>query len=381
MSRKKLELYFHIPFCVRKCLYCDFLSAPGDDATKDAYMNALLTEVKERAAEYSAYEVDTVFIGGGTPSLVAGVWMERLLDTVRERYCLSEQAEITIEVNPGTVDEEKLRSYFGAGINRLSIGLQSAKDEELKTLGRIHTWQDFRKTYELAGKVGFTNINVDVMSALPGQTENSYFATLEAIMTLQPQPKHISAYSLIVEEGTPFYEMEEKGMLALPEEECERRMYQETGIRLAKHGYVRYEISNYAKEGYACRHNCGYWRRTDYVGFGIGAASLVKNCRFRNSEDLKEYLENPLECRCDRQELTREEQMEEFMFLGLRMTEGVSRNEFRQQFGTDLDETYGDVIERNKKDGLLTCPVEDRVTLTEKGMDVSNYVMAQFLLE
>ena len=178
-----MELYFHIPFCVRKCLYCDFLSAPGDEATKNAYMTALLTEVKERSVSYRGYTVDTLFIGGGTPSLVDAVWVEKLLDTVRQQYCLSETAEITIEVNPGTVDEKKLQGYVSAGINRLSIGLQSARDVELRALGRIHTWKDFRTTYELARKAGFTNINVDVMSALPGQTEETYLATLEASTT------------------------------------------------------------------------------------------------------------------------------------------------------------------------------------------------------
>jgi len=381
MSGKKLELYFHIPFCVRKCLYCDFLSAPGDEATKNAYMEALLTEVRGRAEEYREYVVDTMFIGGGTPSLMDGIWIQRLLEQVRKDYDVSETAEITIEVNPGTVDEEKLRSYRAAGINRLSIGLQSAKDEELKTLGRIHTWEEFRRTYELARMVGFTNVNVDVMSALPGQTYESYCETLNAIMELETQPEHISAYSLIVEEGTPFYEMEEKGVLALPDEDCERQMYDQTASLLGEHGYTRYEISNYAKEGYSCRHNCGYWCRTEYVGFGIGAASLVNNTRFQNGNSLTDYLENPLSCRCHVQELTKEEQMEEFMFLGLRMCKGVSRTEFCQLFGVEPEEIYADVITKNIRDGLLEYPEEDRLALTKKGMDISNYVMAQFLLE
>ncbi len=381
MSGKKLELYFHIPFCVRKCLYCDFLSAPGDEATKNAYMEALLAEVRGRAEEYKEYVVDTIFIGGGTPSVVEGVWMERLLELVREVFCVSEAAEVTIEVNPGTVDADKLQRYRAAGINRLSIGLQSAKDEELKALGRIHTRKEFFRTYELARTVGFTNVNVDIMSALPGQTYESYCETLNAIMELEPQPEHISAYSLIVEEGTPFFEMEEKGMLALPDEDCERQMYDQTAVLLGKHGYKRYEISNYAKEGYLCRHNCGYWCRTEYVGFGIGAASLVQNKRFQNGNNLAKYLENPLSSRCHMQELTKEEQMEEFMFLGLRMCKGVSRTEFCQLFGVEPEEIYGDIIEKNIRDGLLEYQEEDKLALTKKGMDISNYVMAQFLLE
>ncbi len=351
----------------------------------NAYMEALLTEAKGRAEEYREYMVDTVFIGGGTPTVVEAIWIERLMETVREYYVVSDGAEITMEVNPGTVDGKKLQSYHDAGINRLSIGLQSAKDEELKQLGRIHTWQDFQNTYELARKVGFSNINVDVMSALPKQTYASYCATLDALMHLIPQPEHISAYSLMIEEGTPFFELEEKGLLELPDEECERQMYAETASLLAEHGYVRYEISNYAKVGLSCRHNCGYWRRIEYVGFGIGAASLVRNVRFRNSSILGDYLEHPLGCRCEIQKLTAQEQMEEFMFLGLRMTEGVNEKEFLAQFGKTMDEVYGSVIQKNIADGLLQRTASEKenawLALTKRGMDISNYVMAQFLLE
>ena len=379
MSVKKLELYFHIPFCVRKCLYCDFLSAPADEATRKAYMESLLWETKESAGLYREYTVDTMFIGGGTPSVVDGIWIERLMQTVFENYRISAEAEITIEVNPGTVDWEKLCGYRAAGINRLSIGLQSAVDAEMVRLGRIHTWQDFQITYELARKAGFTNINVDVMSALPGQTLASYEITLQKLMELTPQPEHVSAYSLIVEEGTPFGELAEQGRLELPDEDGERAMYEITEAVLAKSGFSRYEISNYAKEGYQCRHNLGYWKRTDYVGFGIGAASLVDNVRFQNESCLEDYIRNPLACGCEKQVLTVEEQMEEFLFLGLRMTEGVDGNAFSQQFGKTLEEVYGDIIEKNIEDGLLVLRGE-HLALTQRGMDVSNYVMAQFLL-
>ena len=378
----KMEIYFHIPFCVRKCLYCDFLSAPADAAVQDAYMEALLRETTERAREYKEYTVDTVFIGGGTPSVVDAVWIERLMEAVRGNFALAENAEVTMEVNPGTVDQQKLERYWGAGINRLSIGLQSADNEELRQLGRIHTWEDFAETYRLAGRVGFTNLNVDIMSALPGQSLASYRNTLKKVLDLKPQPKHISAYSLIVEEGTPFAKLHGKGLLNLPDEECERRMYQQTAEILGYHGYERYEISNYAKKGYECRHNCGYWRRVEYVGFGIGAASLVKNERFQNQSNLQVYLENPLGCRSERQLLSLQEQMEEFMFLGLRMTQGILEQEFRENFGKWLDEVYGSVIDRNLKDGLLQYRKDHgRLALTKKGMDLSNYVMAQFLLD
>lgn len=383
---KKLELYFHIPFCVRKCLYCDFLSAPAEEKTRDAYMEALLREMRGRAEAYREYLVDTVFIGGGTPSVVNALWIERLLQAVYQCFSVSEEAEISIEVNPGTVDGEKLSRYLAAGINRLSIGLQSADEEELRRLGRVHTWQDFLKTYRLAVETGFRNINVDIMSALPGQSMDSYCMTLEKVLQLTPQPAHISAYSLIVEEGTVFAELNEKGLLSLPDEECERLMYEETEKTLKRHGYERYEISNYAKKGFACRHNCGYWRRVDYVGFGIGAASLVENKRFQNGRKLADYLADSLGCRKDIQELSVEEQMEEFLFLGLRMTAGVEEKAFQNAFGKTLDEVYGAVIAKNIGDGLLEYREQDasagrRLALTKKGLDISNYVMAQFLFD
>ncbi len=382
---KKLELYFHIPFCIKKCLYCDFLSAPASEETQDAYMEALLLETEGRAKEYQNYMVDTIFIGGGTPSAVKPEWIEQLLNVIRQHCVMSDTTEITMEINPGTVDREKLACYYNAGINRLSIGLQSARDAELRQMGRIHTWGEFQETYTLVKETGFQNINVDIMSALPGQSLESYLLTLEKVLQLTPQPSHLSAYSLIVEEGTPFAEMDEKGLLNLPDEECERQMYEQTKEVLERNGYTRYEISNYAKEGYECRHNVGYWNRTDYVGFGIGAASLLDNRRFENGSNLEIYLKNPLACRSNIRNLSVKEQMEEFMFLGLRMIKGVHENDFLANFGKTLYEVYGDVIERNKKEGLLEC-FEDsgmgkRLALTKKGINISNYVMAQFLFD
>lgn len=383
-QKKELELYFHIPFCVRKCLYCDFLSAPADEETQKAYMKAMLAEVKGRADEYRNYQVSSVFIGGGTPSVIGEEWVEKLLLAVRTSFELQEDAEITIEVNPGTVDENKLICYKRAGINRLSIGLQSTWDEELTALGRIHDYGQFLATYETARRTGFDNINVDVMSALPGQSMESYEETLHRLLGLSPAPEHISAYSLIVEEETPFFELWQAGDLLLPDEDCERRMYERTKEILEKAGYRRYEISNYAKEGYACRHNIGYWRRKDYIGFGIGAASLFENQRFRNGDRLEDYLAAPLSCREEELILSTEEQMEEFMFLGLRMTKGVSYGKFRQIFGRDMNQIYGAVIVKNKEDGLLREYTEASsgkkfLALTDRGIDVSNYVMAQFL--
>ena len=381
-----MELYFHIPFCVRKCFYCDFLSAPADGQTQAAYMEALRRETALRAEEYRCDSVTSVFIGGGTPSVVEAEEIAALLSVVRQHYPLAEDAEITIEVNPGTVTAEKLETYREAGINRLSIGLQSADDRELVTIGRIHNWRQFLDTYALAVGSGYRNINVDVMSTLPGQTLESYRSTLEAILALSPQPTHISAYSLILEEKTVFWDMVQRGELVLPDEDTDRQMYSETKRILAEAGYSRYEISNYAKPGHACKHNCGYWRRDEYAGFGIGAASLVRERRFRNGDSLAAYLRDPVGCREEVQVLSRQEQMEEFMFLGLRMTEGVSEGEFEDRFGQKLSDIYGGVIQTNLREGLLEwqcgedCENARRLALTERGLDVSNYVMAQFLL-
>lgn len=364
-------------------------------------MEALFSEIEGRAGEYEKYRVSSVFIGGGTPSVVETKWIIKLMELVQACFQVAEEAEITIEVNPGTVNAGALTGYIQVGINRLSIGLQSANDEELRRLGRIHTYEEFLETYEAARAAGFKNVNVDVMSALPGQGLSSYLDTLQKVLSLTPPPEHISAYSLIVEEGTPFARWQQEGSLDVPDEECERQMYEETKGLLERAGMHRYETSNYALEGYECRHNCGYWRRIDYVGFGIGAASLVENVRFQNTDKLQKYLEEPLSCRCEQHALSVQEQMEEFMFLGLRMTAGVSDKEFYRVFGQRLTEVYGQVIAKNMKEGLLhyltgtkkasnhaVSPEEDEgliqeqwLALTDRGMDISNYVMAQFLFD
>ncbi|MCI5955210.1 MAG: radical SAM family heme chaperone HemW [Lachnospiraceae bacterium] len=380
-NMRPLEIYIHIPFCVRKCYYCDFLSAPADEKTKDAYMEALYTELTKRAEEFAEYTVVSVFVGGGTPSTVRTKQLVMLLDGLRKYYRMDPDAEITVEVNPGTADKTKLEQYRRAGVNRLSIGLQSGNDGELCRIGRIHNFRQFMDTYEGAVAVGFVNINVDVMSALPGQTLYSYLETLHMLLALKPQPTHISAYSLILEEGTRFWELSQEGKLEFPDEDTDRLMYSETGRVLREAGYERYEISNYAKPGFRCRHNCGYWTRTDYAGFGIGAASLIDNVRFHNGEQLASYLKNPTDCREDRQVLDSREQMEEFMFLGLRLTEGIDVRTFGSMFGRSPEDVYGEIIEKNKRNGLLEYREGgNRLALTERGLDISNYVMAQFLL-
>lgn len=404
MNKKNLEVYIHIPFCVKKCDYCDFLSMSADEKTKREYVRALVREIELSREKMEDYLIDTVFIGGGTPSILEGSLIEEILSALMANSKVSEDAEITIECNPGTVTEEKLQLYKKVGINRLSIGLQSANDKELKEIGRIHTYAQFLESYHMARKCGFDNINIDLMSALPGQSEQSYQETLEKIIELKPE--HISAYSLIVEEGTEMYRRvesaEAKGKTILPEGEEERKMYYLTKELLAKAGYERYEISNYAKKGYECKHNIGYWKRKDYLGFGIGAASLYQEERYSNVRDIHVYMDKLLKAdipdrnlgnneyavRLDQniielieenqQKLLVEEQMEEFMFLGLRMMEGVSVKGFEETFGKKYEEVYGNVSDKLVAQGLLEQS-GDNVRLTERGIDVSNYVMAEFM--
>lgn len=489
---QNLSLYLHIPFCVRKCLYCDFLSGPQSADVQEQYVEALCREIQETSPEYREYQVVSVFIGGGTPSVLLPEQTIRIMETLKSCFTLTDTCEISMEMNPGTVTPEKMKAYRACGINRISIGLQSANDGELKALGRIHTCADFLKAYEMAVEAGFTNINVDLMSAIPEQTLKSYQETLQKVLALQPQPVHISAYSLIVEEGTPFYEQE----LNLPDEETERRMYEITDDILRKAGYHRYEISNYAKAGKECVHNKVYWQRGNYLGLGIGSASLIQNVRFHNMTDISSYVnlmlgENSIgneienaskECgekfqaekdclkkgnaekdclkkgnvekndlrkenaekeqvekltaekeqvekvnaeienvkknnieknsaeegnieknniesgnaarpdknmigrvkklREEVQELPIEEQMEEFMFLGLRMMEGVSERIFFENFGRRFEEVFPGVIEKHEKLGLLEVTGEEFVhlKLTSHGIDVSNQVFVDFML-
>ncbi len=377
-----MELYIHIPFCVKKCKYCDFLSALANEKAKDNYMEALCLELKERSRDYRNEEVTSIFIGGGTPTAVCAEWIRRVMQEVFTNYRIKEHAEISMEMNPATVNPQALHLYKEAGINRLSIGLQSANASELQRIGRIHSFQDFKECYLQARAEGFDNINVDLMSALPGQTMDSYAETLKKIVHLNPQPEHISAYSLILEEGTPLYQEYEEGKLELPDEDTDRQMYEFTESYLRENGYERYEISNYAKKNYECRHNIGYWEREDYLGFGIGAASKIGNRRFSNTSDIVRYQKNPCDCYENIQILSREEEMEETMFLGLRLVKGVSRKQFQKNFAVSMEQVYGEVLDKHIQSGLLyekPMGEDSRICLTKKGMDVSNYVMSDFL--
>ena len=373
--------------------------------TKEKYVEALINEIKLNKNKMSEYVVDTVFIGGGTPSLLEENQISKIMSVLRDNCNMSENPEITIECNPGTITESKLLEYKKSGINRISFGLQSANDEELKSIGRIHNYAGFLESYNLARKCGFDNINVDLMSALPGQTLKSYEETLNKVVRLEPE--HISAYSLIVEENTLMYDRVKKaqikGINILPDEESERKMYYLTNNILRSNGYRKYEISNYSKPGKECKHNIGYWQRKEYLGFGIGAASLYKENRYNNISDINKYIEvltnnikensinnvgNSSEVENqvnilnsivkNLQQLTERDRMEEFMFLGLRMMEGVSMEKFEQYFGKTYMEVYGKVQKRMEDKRFL---INDNgyVKLTEFGIDLSNYVMSEFL--
>ena len=382
---KKTGVYVHIPFCKKKCVYCDFLSKSGSDEEIVIYMESLLKEIKESADTFTEElkEADTIFIGGGTPSIVPPEYIEKTLETIQSVFFLTSDAEISIECNPGTLDIEKLRVYKNCGINLISIGLQSARDAELKLLGRIHGWNDFAKSFDMARAVGFDNINVDIMQSIPGQTVESYRETLERVGNAEPE--HISAYSLILEEGTPLHDCPED-YPPVPDEETEREMYYMTREFFEARGYERYEISNFARKTqdnrYRCRHNLGYWERAPYIGFGLGAASFDGRERFSNTSDMSEYLgrKEIQEIRTGRELLTREEAMAEFMFLGLRKTEGVEDKYFCEKFGQSIRDVYGRVVESLIKKGLLS-PTKGGYALTDRGVDVSNVALAEFLSE
>lgn len=371
-----LGVYIHIPFCVQKCVYCDFLSAPATRERQQAYLDALKREIEEEAKYYSDYVIETVFFGGGTPSILEAYDISECLMLLRENYSMGEDVEITLEMNPGTVSREKLEGLKKAGVNRLSIGLQSAQNEELKLLGRIHTWEDFVHTYEMARKAGFTNINIDLMSALPGQSTKTWEDTLKKVLELNPE--HISAYSLIIEEGTVLYDRLEQ-YPRIPSEEEDRLMYQRTKQLLSENGFERYEISNYAKKGFESRHNTIYWVRKAYVGFGLGASSMVADRRWSNTSEMADYLNVDVDKKEELHALTKEECMEEYMFLGLRMMQGVSVQGFFDCFGRRMEEVYGKIVEKWIKEGFLQKH-GDRISLTDKGIDVSNVILADFLL-
>ena len=338
---RDFEIYVHIPFCIKKCGYCAFLSAPSDPETRNSYIRALLREIRLAAAQMNGEEqAVSVFFGGGTPSLLPAEQIAEIMRELKASFRIRKDAEITIEANPGTLSAEKLNSYRECGINRLSIGLQSPAEEELKCLGRIHDYGQFLESFRAARSEGFDNINVDLMYAIPGQTAEGWRKNLNVVGSLGPE--HISAYGLMIEEGTPFHKLAEEEKLPLPDEEEEYRMYEDTAQVLSAFGYRQYEISNYALPGRECRHNIGYWTRRDYLGLGIGAASLFRGERFSNTSSLEEYLReagNPERIRRERVSLDRKGEIEEFMFLGPRTQRGISEKGIPGKFGVSFVET------------------------------------------
>lgn len=409
MEKKELELYIHIPFCVKKCNYCDFLSFPADENMQETYVKALKKEIAFYGVQYQDRIITTIYIGGGTPSWLTEKHMAAILSEVFHSFSVASDAEISIECNPGTITDYKFSVYKKSGINRLSIGLQSPDNEELKILGRIHNFEQFLKTYEMARSHGFSNINIDIMYALPGQTAEKMYENLQKVLRLKAE--HISAYSLIIEKGTPFYDLykfdavkQQAGMVtdALPDEDEVYRITKVAEQVLKEAGYVHYEVSNFALPGFACRHNIGYWKRADYLGVGLGAASLIDNIRYSNTREIYTYFKEIETLRAgfwqqedgggkavklpatnlhaSVEQVERKAQMEETMFLGLRMTEGIYRTEFEQNFGIPVEAVYGGVLQHLQEEGLL-LKREGRIYLTEKGQDLSNYVLAQFLLE
>lgn len=373
---KEISLYIHIPFCKNKCMYCDFPSFSGKDYLTQRYIDALCKEIEFKASKYI---IKTIFIGGGTPTYLPIKELKKLLDSI-SKLVFAEDIEFTVECNPGTLCEEKLLLMKAAGVNRLSIGLQATQNTLLKTLGRIHDFNDFKDNFLLARKIGFENINVDLMFALPNQNVQEWEETLIKVTELNPE--HISAYSLIIEEGTPFYRLYNENKLKLPSEEEERQMYFKTLDFLKSKGFHQYEISNFSKENKECRHNIVYWKLDDYLGCGSSAAAYVEGIRYKNKEDIEQYVEsiennfNEVE---EKIENSLEDNMEEFMFMGLRMIDGIDEDEFNKRFKVKIDHIYESVINKHIKEGLLIRE-NKKIALTPRGIELSNYVMSDFIL-
>lgn len=370
--KRKASIYVHIPFCVRKCHYCDFLSFSASKEKRKNYLKALAVEISQ--TDFSSYEPYTIFIGGGTPSLLEPeevLYIKRELD---KKNMWQGAEEITIECNPDSITKEKLKTYKSMGINRLSIGLQSTNPEELKLLGRIHDYDTFLRAYQMARQEGFNNINIDLMSAIPGQTMTTYVDGLMKIVDLNPE--HISSYSLILEEGTYFYQNQEMIKL-LPNEEEEREMYDKTNEVLQNHGYERYEISNYKKPGKECKHNLVYWELGEYFGLGLGASSYINEIRYKNLDDFEGYEKQPNQ-KIEVEEVGKQQKMEEFMFLGLRKIKGISKKAFLQLFEIPIEEVYGEIINKYVTLGFLQCQ-GDSICFTSKGLDVSNQILCEFI--
>lgn len=375
----KISLYIHIPFCAQKCLYCDFPSFARKDHLRKAYIEALNKEIISLREKYNNLEINTIFIGGGTPSVLEADELECLLKEVA-KLNMAKDIEYSMECNPGNLTEEKLEVMKNYGVNRISMGLQAKQDNLLKGLGRIHNYKTFKENFLLAKKVGFNNINVDLMFGLPNQRLNEWEETLREIISLEPA--HISAYSLIIEEGTAFYNLYENDKLKLPTEEEERKMYHLAKKILEENGFNQYEISNYAKEGKECRHNLAYWNMDNWIGVGSAAASYINGKRIKNISSVEEYINSINEKGEAVEEIinnSKNDNMEEFMFMGLRKINGIDENEFKNRFSMNINDVYGEILNKYIDEGLLIRD-SGRIFLSEKGIEISNIIMADFLL-
>ena len=377
---ERFGIYIHIPFCVKKCSYCDFVSFCSDEKTWEQYTNAVVCEIENKKIE-NPKKVTTIYIGGGTPSLIPENYIVKIINTVKSRFKIEESAEITIEVNPGTVTEKKLVAYKNVGINRISIGLQSAEDRILKLIGRIHNYQTFLSTYNLTRNIGFENINVDLMLAIPTQTKEELLNTLNKVIELKPN--HISLYSLIVEENTEIKKALEVGKLEYVDEKVEREMYWKTKRILEKNGYFHYEISNFAKRGFESKHNMDCWNQEEYIGFGIAAHSYINNKRFSNISNLEEYIKNINEENFEKnielhESQTKQDKMKEYMIIGLRKIDGISISEFERRFRISPLFYFRFEIDKLVKENLLEVDL-DYIKLTKKGLDFANIVFEEFI--
>lgn len=375
-----MQIYIHIPFCVKKCNYCDFLSGPADPSVYEMYVNALIREIRGRAKNISLGEkISTIYFGGGTPSMLSAKQLGDIYATLNEEMKIEPDAEVTIEVNPNSAHRDKLHFLRGIGFNRLSIGMQSIHRGELELLGRAHTFDEFLECYVNARDAGFKNINIDVMTAVPGQSEQMLEATLKKVIELDPE--HVSAYSLSIERGTPFFEQFGDVEGPVVGEETERKLYWLTVDMLKSSGYRHYEISNFAKPGFESRHNSGYWKRVHYLGLGLGASSCLgvgdSDERCSNTDSIETYLNDPL-ARKESTILSKDDMIEETMYLGLRMMDGVDTDAFEKKFGVSVRSLYGDVIDDLAAQGLV-YEGSNSLSLTDLGIDYGNHVFAKFL--
>ena len=377
MKNKHIGIYIHIPFCKQKCYYCDFVSYCNKDNLIEKYIQAVKKEIQ---LQEIIKEIDTIYIGGGTPSYIEAKYIKEILEEIKTKN-ISKEAEITIEVNPGTVTLDKLQEYKNCGINRLSIGLQSTQNNLLKTIGRIHNFEEFLETYKMARKVGFKNINVDLMLGLPNQKISDLKESLEKVLELKPE--HISVYSLIVEENTPIADKIEKNELILPEEETERNMYWYVKNTLELNGFHHYEISNFAKKGFESKHNLNCWEQQEYIGIGTSAHSYVENVRYSNTENLEKYIDNIEQGTPENNKIIHEVQNEndkkkEFMLLGLRKIDGIKISEFKKVFGDNPIYLFRNELKKLSDEELIEID-DDIIRLTNKGIDLANLVWEEFI--